>query len=332
VIVDIAGPDMTQDDRQLLSQPGVAGVILFARNIVNAQQVRSLCQQLRQQRADLLICIDQEGGRVQRIKQGVTRIPPMAVLGAMYRRDSQQALATCIEIGWLMARELRALGVDLSFAPVLDLDDDFCAAIGDRSFGCDPDSVISLATAFITGMHQAGMGAVGKHFPGHGKVAADSHHELPVDTRSLEQISVDDLMPFNALCTSHLQGIMPAHIVFDSVDDTAVGFSRIWLKQILRKQLGFTGLIFSDDLNMAAAGAGGDYGQRAQAALAAGCDLLLICNNRPAALEVLASVGDQTLSVQAYQQKLRLISAEPSPMNSAELQRSEQAQALLTGL
>ena len=311
VIIDIAGPQLTDEDRQLLCEPGVAGIILFGRNVVDAAQVQELCQQLRALRPDLLICIDQEGGRVQRLQQGVTRIPPMAVIGDLYQQDQARALSCSKEVGWVMARELRALGIDLSFAPVLDLDRDFCAAIGDRSFGCDPLAVVAIASAFIDGMHAAGMGAVGKHFPGHGKVQADSHRELPIDKRALEDIQGHDLVPFAALCKNQLQGVMPAHIVFEAVDANPVGFSSVWLNKILRGQLGYEGLIFSDDLNMAAASAGGSYAARAQTALAAGCDLLLICNNRPAAKEVLAAVGNKLLSPTANQRKLKLINANP---------------------
>jgi len=331
-IVDFAGQDLTAEDRAVIVHPATAGVILFGRNIDDAQQVRELTRELRSLRPDLLICIDQEGGRVQRLKKGVTRLPPMAALGARYQSSPEEGLVEAKELGWLMARELRSVGIDLSFAPVLDLDTDFCAAIGDRSFGCDPNIVTALASAFISGMGEAGMGAVGKHFPGHGKVAADSHFNLPVDHRSLAEIHAQDLIPFRVLCHSALVGVMPAHIIFSAVDEQPVGFSRLWLQKILRGELEFNGLIFSDDLSMAAAEHGGDFVSRSLAALNAGCDLLLLCNNRTGALGVLDVLVDTKMPAPTYQQKCRLICRGVTEFSQDELDRQTRARSLLDTL
>lgn len=317
-IIDIAGTELTLEDKELLCHSSVAGVILFSRNTVSAQQVADLCRAISAVRSDLLICIDQEGGRVQRLKQGVTRIPAMSELGQLYTDNRQQGLEFAQSVGWLMARELRALGIHLSFAPVLDLDADFCPAIGDRSFGRDVDQVTDLSKAFITGMKQAGMGAVGKHFPGHGNVSTDSHIGLPVDCRSLQEIAEFDMVPFERLSQNYLQGIMPAHIVFDQVDSSTVGFSSVWLKEILRQKLQYNGLIFSDDLSMAAAESGGDFIARSKAALSAGCDLLLLCNNRAAAIEVIESLKGRLLSAQALKLKQSLIGGRPKPFTKEE--------------
>ncbi|BFM06986.1 beta-N-acetylhexosaminidase [Halioxenophilus aromaticivorans] len=328
-IVDFAGTELTAEDRRVLLHPATAGVILFSRNIVDANQVRQLCAQLRSLRSDLLICMDQEGGRVQRLKQGVARIPPMAKLGLLYRSDPAVAISTVKEVAWLLARQINALGVDLSFAPVLDLDSSHCAAIGDRSFGNSGSMVAQLGAAFCDGFKEAGMAAVGKHFPGHGKVAADSHYELPIDSRPFDVIASDDLVPFTHLCRSHLQAVMPAHIVFPEVHDNAVGFSSVWLQDILRQQLGFAGLIFSDDLSMAAAQSGGSYYERAQSALSAGCDLLLVCNNREGAVEVLDKLATTQMSQVAYQAKLAMINKSSATLSEQESARLQSALALV---
>ncbi|WP_317928711.1 beta-N-acetylhexosaminidase [Halioxenophilus sp. WMMB6] len=305
-IVDIEGHHLTEEDRDILRHPAVAGIILFARNIASFAQVRELCREMKTLRPDLLICVDQEGGRVQRLRDGFSRLPPMARLGHRYQSSPSEALADAQEIGWLMAAEVRSAGIDLSLAPVLDMDDNFCPAIGDRAFGAGADQVIQLAQAFIQGMNSTGMGAIGKHFPGHGKVNVDSHFDLPVDQRSLSELWDDDMLPFRALASS-LAGIMPAHILFPQIDSQAVGFSSHWLQVLLRTRLGFQGLIFSDDLSMSAAASGGGYRERTRAALAAGCDLLLLCNNRSEALPVLDDLIHQQLSARAQQQKLALL-------------------------
>lgn len=277
LMLDIGGTYLTAADRHLLRQPEVCGVILFARNIEHPQQVRELCQTIRAVRSDLLIGVDQEGGRVQRLRQGFVALPAMGQL--IDAANPEQLAADC---GWLMAWEVLAMGIDFSFAPVLDLNYGRSTVIGLRSFGADADTVERLAGAFLTGMHAAGMPAVGKHFPGHGWVTADSHVDIPVDERSFAEINQADLQPFKRL-KHQLAGMMPAHVIYPQVDTAPAGFSKIWLQDILRQQLGYTGVLFSDDLSMAGAHVAGDAAQRVLAALSAGCDVGLLCNDRAAA-------------------------------------------------
>lgn len=284
VMLDLEGPQLTKAEKQLLLEPAVGGVILFARNIEDAYQTRQLCSDIRRVRGDLLLAIDQEGGRVQRIKQGVTRLPPMARIGDLFVNDQDAGMALAKDAGWLLGMEMAACGLDISFAPVLDVESGVSSVIGDRSFSSDPAHVALLGHGLIQGLHEAGMAAVGKHFPGHGGVAADSHVALPVDDRSLEEIKQRDLVPFAQLA-SQLDGIMPAHIIYSAFDARPAGFSPNWLG-MLRESLGFKGCIFSDDLSMAGAHEAGDPQARANAALMAGCDMLLVCNDRAAALEV----------------------------------------------
>lgn len=288
VIVDVEGLSLTSEDTQLLADPWVGGIILFSRNYASPEQLVSLVAAIRAVRADLLICVDQEGGRVQRFQAGFTRLPPMASFGPVYRRDAADGLHRALVCGWLMAAELRACGVDLSFAPVLDLDDTHCAVIANRSFSLDPQEASLLAAAFIDGMHEAGMCATGKHFPGHGAVTGDSHHETPVDARDLDSILMRDVFPYRHLCQSgRLDAVMPAHVVYSQVDSQPAGFSRKWLQEMLKSQLRFEGVIFSDDLTMEGAGVIADMGERAFAALDAGCTALLVCNQRAAQLQVI---------------------------------------------
>lgn len=277
LMLDIAGTWLTAEDRQLLRQPEVGGLILFARNIEHPQQVRELCAAIRAERPDLLLAVDQEGGRVQRLRQGFVRLPSMQALAAA--PDALQLVAQC---GWLMASEVLAVGLDFSFAPVLDLDHGRSTVIGSRSFGADPARVGELATAFIAGMRDAGMAATGKHFPGHGWPEADSHVAIPRDERSLDEIRACDMQPFARLAPL-LDGIMPAHVIYPQVDEQPAGFSRRWLQDILRGELGYRGVIFSDDLSMAGAHVAGTADARVAAALDAGCDMALVCNDRGAA-------------------------------------------------
>lgn len=277
LMLDISGTYLTAADRHLLRQPEVCGVILFARNIEHPQQVRELCRAIRALRADLLIGVDQEGGRVQRLRQGFVALPAM---GRLIEAEHPEQLAE--ECGWLMAWEVLAMGIDFSFAPVLDLNYGRSTVIGLRSFGADADTVVRLAGAFLQGMQAAGMPAVGKHFPGHGWVTADSHVDIPVDERSFAQINQADLQPFKRL-KQYLAGMMPAHVIYPHVDSLPAGFSTIWLQDILRQQLGYNGVLFSDDLSMAGAHVAGDAAQRVLAALTAGCDVGLLCNDRAAA-------------------------------------------------
>lgn len=276
-MLDIEGHWLTADDRHILRHPEVGGLILFARNVDHPAQVRELCAAIRRIRPDLLLAIDQEGGRVQRIRQGFVRLPSMLEIGS--RSDSVSLARHC---GWIMATEVLSVGLDFSFAPVLDIDHQRNSVIGSRSFGGDADTVTHLAHAFIQGMHSAGMAATGKHFPGHGWVDVDSHIGMPCDDRPFEEIRRTDMQPFIRLA-HELDAIMPAHIVFTQVDDQPAGFSRQWLQDVLREQLTFEGVIFSDDLSMAGAQGAGDAGQRIESALRAGCDMGLVCNDRASA-------------------------------------------------
>lgn len=277
LMVDIAGTWLTAEDRHLLRQPEVAGLIIFARNIDSPRQVRELCASIRAIRPDLILAVDQEGGRVQRLRQGFVRLPAMRALA-----DNPNADYLAEQCGWVMATEVIAAGLDLSFAPVLDLDHQRSAVVGSRAFEGNPERATQLAGAFIRGMNAAGMAACGKHFPGHGWAEADSHVAIPVDERSLEQLRAADLVPFTRL-SGQLAAVMPAHVIYPQVDSQPAGFSRRWLQGILRGELGFDGVIFSDDLSMAGAHVVGDAANRIEAALSAGCDMGLVCNDRAAA-------------------------------------------------
>ncbi len=277
LMVDIAGTWLTAEDRALLRQPQVAGLILFARNIETPRQVRELCAAIRAIRPDLILAVDQEGGRVQRLRQGFVRLPAMRALA-----DNAHAEQLAEHCGWVMASEVLAVGLDLSFAPVLDLDHQRSAVVGSRAFEGDPQRATQLAGAFIRGMNAAGMAACGKHFPGHGWAEADSHVAIPTDERSLDELRQADLLPFRSL-SKQLAAVMPAHVIYPQVDNQPAGFSRRWLQDILRGELGFDGVIFSDDLSMAGAHVVGDAANRIEAALSAGCDMGLVCNDRAAA-------------------------------------------------
>jgi len=292
LIIDVAGLSLTAADRQRLAHPLVGGVILFGRNWQDRVQLTRLCGQIKAVRADLLIAVDHEGGRVQRFRtSGFTHLPPMAALGAMWMQPEQAsepagtaALRACnaaTATGYVLGAELRACGVDLSFTPVLDLDHGGSSVIGDRAFGRDARVVTLLAQALMLGLKQSGMGNCGKHFPGHGFVKGDSHLEIPVDARRLKAILADDAAPYGWLSAS-LEAVMPAHVIYSQVDARPAGFSARWLQDILRHQLGFTGAIFSDDLSMEAArfidGQPVSFTEAALAALGAGADMVLLCN------------------------------------------------------
>lgn len=295
VMLDIAGIELDGEDRDLLAHPLVDGLILFTRNYEEPEQLRALIRAAREIRPELLVAVDQEGGRVQRLREGFTRIPSMAALARRHADNPDLGRAEAAALGRLMAEEVRGLDIDISFAPVLDLDYGCSTVIGDRSFGGEPDTVIDLAGAWIAGMNAAGMAATGKHFPGHGAVAADSHAELPVDERGLEEIRARDLRPFIAL-RDQLAGIMPAHVLYPAVDEQRpAGFSPYWLRDLLRGELGYGGVIFSDDLAMAGAAGAGGPAERAEAALEAGCDRVLVCNDRSAAIAVVESLENSRL-------------------------------------
>ncbi|SMF31260.1 beta-N-acetylhexosaminidase [Alteromonadaceae bacterium Bs31] len=304
LIADLDGLAVSAQDRQFLLSPWLGGVILFSRNYSNQQQLSALVAEIRAIRPDLLIAVDQEGGRVQRLKNGFTRIPPMQRLGHLYNDLGQEALPAISDVGWLLASELLAFDIDISFAPVLDVDDSLSDVIGDRSFGVSPQVVVAAASAFIDGMQQAGMAVTAKHFPGHGGIKADSHLELPRDERDLEDLKRRDLQPFTALF-DRLNAVMAAHIDFPAVDQQIVTFSSHWLKQVLREQLQFKGLVFSDDLSMQGAAIEPDVGSRALRALNAGCDAVLVCNNRDAAESVITALDREY--GQAWESRLKLM-------------------------
>ena len=292
VMLDIAGCDLTQEDRERLVHPQVGGVILFSRNYQNPEQLETLCKELHGLRDPrLVVTVDHEGGRVQRFRDGFQAIPAMGLLGDLYDQDPQQAIRLAETFAWVMAAELLYYGVDLSFAPVLDIASPVSSVIGDRAFHRDPETVSHLANAWIRGMRRAGMEAVGKHFPGHGSVEGDSHHVMPFDRRRFSEIEALDLVPFRRVIATHLTGVMMAHVIYEHVDKAAAGYSRYWIETVLRGQLGFEGIVFSDDLSMSGAESVGGYPERAKHALAAGSDILLACNNPAGADEVLDSLN-----------------------------------------
>ena len=283
LMIDIDSTALTAEDVSLIKQAQVGGVILFARNVADAAQVRTLCDEIRYHNADILIGVDQEGGRVARLRHGFTPLPAMGRLGELFNQDPNRALSLAYDCGYLMAAEVLAVGIDLSFAPVLDRDG-ISQVIGDRSFHQEPQSIIALASQFMRGMKNAGMATTGKHFPGHGAIAPDSHVAEAIDSRSLDEIINSDMQPF-AQTLPWLDALMPAHVIFSQVDNKPAGFSKIWLKDIIRQQLNFDGVLFSDDLSMAGAQAAGDVSARVKAAIEAGCDIALVCNDRVAAHE-----------------------------------------------
>jgi beta-N-acetylhexosaminidase len=282
VVLDIAGTTLSATDRRRLQHPLTGGLILFARNWASRAQLTALCAEIKQTRPDVLICVDHEGGRVQRFRtDGFTHLPPMRALGELWMKDALTATDAATAAGYVLGAELRACGVDFSFTPVLDLDHGSSGVIGDRAFHRDARVASVLAKSLMHGLLLAGMANCGKHFPGHGFVKADSHTEVPIDKRSLRAILFDDSKPYEWLSTS-LTSVMPAHVIYPKVDARPAGFSERWLKDILRQQLGFTGAVFSDDLSMEGArridGTLVSYTDAAVAALNAGCDLVLLCN------------------------------------------------------
>ena len=305
VMLDVHGTSLSQEDKEILQHPLVGGLIFFTRNYQSPEQIADLSQQIRiAAKKPILIAVDHEGGRVQRFRDGFSLIPAMGKLWQMSEKNLTLAKELAKQSAILMALEVQAVGIDISFAPVLDINN-ISDVIGDRAFHQQPDYVTELAEAFIDGLHQVGMKATGKHFPGHGSVKADSHIDLPIDNRSKADVFQQDLVPFQQLIArGKVDALMPAHVIFPDIDSQAVGFSHYWLQNILREQLGFNGVIFSDDLSMQGAASVGGYIERAEAAQAAGCDMLLLCNNRDGCIDVLdnanisiSSVGAQRLSM-----------------------------------
>ena len=350
LIIDIAGLTLSQADRQRLKHPLVGGLILFARNWQNREQLSALCRAIKKVRHDLLICVDHEGGRVQRFKtDGFTHLPPMRALGDMWFHDGKgaagsgamRATAAATATGFVLGAELRACGVDFSFTPVLDLDFGESSVIGDRALARDPRVVSLLAKSLMHGLLQSGMANCGKHFPGHGGVKADSHTDVPVDKRSLKALLADDAAPYGWLGNS-LSSVMPAHVIYPKVDTRPAGFSSKWLNDILRGQLGFGGAIFSDDLSMAGArlidGQQVSYTEAALAALHAGCDLVLLCNqslNGGAGLDALINgLTEAQLKSQwqpedrSEERRLALLPRSPAPVWDALMVQSDYMQAL----
>jgi len=277
LMIGVAAPELAESEKRWLRAPGVAGVLLFARNYRSREQLMALCETIRDAGGEhLLIAVDQEGGPVQRFRDGFTRLPPLATIGAVYDRDPFDAIRLAEEHAWVMASELRASGVDFSFAPVVDLARGN-AAIGLRAFHADPAVAGELGQAYVRGMHLGGMAAVLKHFPGHGSVTGDTHKVAAIDPRGLDEIRRDDLRPFAECIEARVESVMMAHVIYPAVDSRPAGYSKVWIEQVLRGELGFTGAVISDDISMAAAGAAGSVGGRVRAHLDAGCDLVLAC-------------------------------------------------------
>ena len=288
LMLDIAGTTLVQEDIQILQSPQVGGVILFGRNIETPQQVRALTDHIRQIRPEILIAVDQEGGRVQRLKQGFTLLPAMGRFGELYQSNQARAIELAELTGWLMATEVLAVGIDFSFAPVLDIND-ISDVIGDRAFARTVEDIIPLAQAFMSGMKRAGMATTGKHFPGHGSVQADSHVAAAIDHRTYAEIEAQDMQSFVQL-QAQLDALMPAHVIYENVDPNPAGFSKFWIEKVLRQTLNFDGVLFSDDLSMQAACVAGGADMRIKAALEAGCDMGLVCNDRPSACLALNAI------------------------------------------
>jgi beta-N-acetylhexosaminidase len=294
LMVDVPGTALTAEDRRVLAHPLVGSVILFTRNYESVAQLESLVRDIRAVRnPPLLVCVDHEGGRVQRFRSGFTELPPQRAIGHAYDLDPEAGRRLAWQCGWLLAAELRAVGIDMSFAPCVDLDYGVSEVIGDRAYHRDPEVVSGLAVACVQGMRSAGMIATAKHFPGHGAVVADSHRSLPVDRRPAAELA-GDLAPYRRLIANGLASIMVAHVQFPEVDEAPATFSRRWIQQELRWNLGFTGAVFSDDLSMGGAAFAGSVPERARRALAAGCDVLPVCNDRPSVLAVLEELAGES--------------------------------------
>jgi len=318
VMLDVSGKKLTAEDEARLRHPLVGGVILFSRNYESPGQLAELTASIHALRTPpLLIAVDHEGGRVQRFREGFTRLPPMRELGKEWDEHPKRAKHLAQQAGYVLASELRACGVDFSFTPVLDVDYGSSSVIGDRAFHADPQAIAELAHSLLLGLKQGGMPSVGKHFPGHGFVTADSHLDIPVDERSYTDIELCDLIPFRQMVNYGLSAVMPAHVIYPKVDPRPAGFSKVWLKDILRGELGFEGCIFSDDLSMEGATVAGGIVQRAEAALHAGCDMVLVCNKPESADELLTGLKwDMPAQSRA---RLAQMHGHPHPWNQVQL-------------
>lgn len=325
LVIDLQGFELTSEEKELIAHPLVGGLILFTRNYENKSQLKSLCQTVRQARSKpILIMVDQEGGRVQRFREEFFALPPVAFLGEWYDKNPTIALELSRQSGWLMANEVINAGIDLSLAPVVDLNKGISTVIGNRAFHANPEIVSQLAHAYINGMREAGMTATIKHFPGHGSVEADSHHATPVDTRALKEILEVDAEPFRQLIQNGIHAVMAAHIIFPQIDKHQVGFSRIWLQDILRGQLGFKGTIMSDCLSMQGANISANYADRFIAAREAGCDIALLCNQRDGVIQVLDEVQHEQhqLSADKWQPLQANFNLSPQANDRAALTQS----------
>ena len=323
VMLDVLGTQLTAEDEARLMHPLVGGVILFTRNYESPGQLTELTAAIHALRTPpLLIAVDHEGGRVQRFREGFTKIPPMRELGKIWDAHPQRARHLAQKAGYVLAAELRACGVDFSFTPVLDVDYGQSSVIGDRAFHSDPQAIAELAHNLLLGLKQGGMHSVGKHFPGHGYVQADSHLDIPVDEREFVDIELCDLIPFRQMVNYGLTAVMPAHVIYPKVDSRPAGFSPVWLKNILRGQLGFEGCVFSDDLSMEGAAVAGGIVQRAEAALNAGCDMVLVCNRPESADELLRGLNWEMSA--ASRARLAQMRGRPHPESLARLYEQHQ--------
>ena len=313
VIADVEGLRLNEMDRKRLVHPQLGGVILFARHYESVTQLCALTAEIRALRGnDFIIAVDHEGGRVQRFRDGFSAIPPMRALGTLWDRDEDAALKAARDCGYVLASELRACGVNLSFTPVLDLDYGASGVIGDRAFHRNPHIVAALAAALQRGLAEGGLASCGKHFPGHGYIRADSHHEVPIDERDFAAIEADDMLPYKQLIAAGLSSVMPAHVIYPKVDALPAGFSRKWIRDILRGGYRFEGVVFSDDLSMEGASVAGGYDARGVAALDAGCDMVLVCNDPSNADVVLAGLASRGTAPVAAARLAHLRKAAPA--------------------
>ncbi len=298
VMLDVAGTELSAEDRELIAHPQVGGLILFTRNYNNRAQLKALTSAIKAIKPEIIIAVDQEGGRVQRFVEGFTVLPSLGTLGEVYVSDPERAFDLARLHAHTLVTELQSVGIDISFTPVLDRNIGVSEVIGLRSFAEDAEVIVALARVYIEQMHEDGMPVTGKHYPGHGAVEADSHYTLPIDARDYETIADTDLLPFVQLA-QELDAVMAAHVCYPAVSEMPAGFDTFWLQTVLRERLGFNGVIFSDCLTMSATAAYGSYADRADLSFHAGCDMVLVCNNRHGAIEVLQAHGDRTDPVAA---------------------------------